>query len=674
MKRYWVVFVSAILLVSVLSGCTAPTPVVIEKQVTQIVEKEKIVEKQVIQTQVVEKVTTATPLPPMAAPTKPPLVLESPMLAEQVKAGKLPPLDQRLPAKPLIVRDGTVSFKGAIPGFGLGNYGGLLRLTNFGSFDAVVFYGNIEPLMVGADIALENVYPNVLEDYKISPDFSTFTFTLRKGLKWSDGSPVTMDDVKFAFQDLYQNKDYGAPPGWLRSLDKERTPGTFSVIDDYNWQLKYNGARGALIKEMAMAGWQSYQAFIKPAKYLKAFHPKYADAVALKAEIEKAGLKPEQWPQLLATKDCSVYEVPAKKCIGFPSLTPWILTEYTDQGASWQRNPFYWKVDEGGRQLPYIDKIVSVSAADTETANVRVLGGDVDMAWYVDRQKAALFKEKGDQMGYDMSFQLNMHADGLSYQINGCTTDPVVKPLLNNVKFRQAMNYAMKRQEIIDNVFLGFGTVSNKVMPSEYSTAKASALLTEIGLTQKGSDGFLLSPDGKPFTILIEYGADYPLYGLAKGAELFAEHLKAVGIHAEARGSLGSVYAERVTANQVHVTVWETYSPTDADNLFPLMPGGQWCPSWNWTESSGKPRPADLPKEIERYVQIINERGKYPPRSPEDAKLFTEQYKLYNEQYWVLISFVDNKAGVWTSRKLGNLTKTGTGSGSWRALEVVYFK
>jgi peptide/nickel transport system substrate-binding protein len=143
------------------------------------------------------------------------------MLAAKVAAGELPPLAERLPENPLVVRDGTLAFKGGIPDLALGKYGGTVKSQHqAGGLDVETFYMNVEPVVTAPDIVLEGVYGNVFEDFEVSADNTEFTFFLRKGLKWSDGAPVTMEDVKFVFEDMYFNEEYGAIPGWLLSRDE----------------------------------------------------------------------------------------------------------------------------------------------------------------------------------------------------------------------------------------------------------------------------------------------------------------------------------------------------------------------------------------------------------------------------------------------------------------------
>jgi peptide/nickel transport system substrate-binding protein len=617
---------------------------------------------------------TVAAVVPTAAPA---VAKDPPMLAERVAKGELPPLEQRLPDKPLVVVDGTLSFQGSIPDFSLGEYGGTMRSTHLGGFNVPFFYVQVEPIVTGPEISLEGAYPNVVEGYKVSDDYTTFTFTLRKGLKWSDGELVTMDDVKFVFEDLYFNKEYS--PNllpWLVSGDDAKTPVKFEVLDDFNFRLTYAGPKGSLTKEIALAGaWNSWDLMIRPMHYLKQWHPKYSN---IDTALKDNNFTAAEWPQLLDLNTCVRwdYGTMAKRCLGYPGLGPYIMVDVTQEGATWERNPYYWKVDAAGRQLPYIDKWVSVFTPDSQTAQTIALGGELDILSEVDLLKAALFMEKGKEIGFDLVTTTRFHADGIAFFINGCVKDPVMRSLYDDIRFRQAMNFAMNRQEIIDNVYLGFGQIPEWIMPSEYSPDKANALLDEIGMTQRGSDGYRLSSDGKPVTIIMEYGIGWPVPGLQKSSELFAEHLKAVGLNTEVRPGDGAVVNDRLKAGDAQITVWNTFTPKDEDALWSNLPsdGLIWCQDWTWLESSGKPRPAGMPDEFVKYEWAIQERTKYEARSAQDKPLYEDVKAFYSDYYWVLISVGDIRAPMWVNGKLGNITRDNIQAGALRALEIAYWK
>ncbi|NLF00782.1 MAG: hypothetical protein GX601_07375, partial [Anaerolineales bacterium] len=250
--------------------------------------------------------------------------------------------------------------------------------------------------------------------------------------------------------------------------------------------------------------------------------------------------------------------------------------------------------------------------------------------------------------------------------------------LFNDVRFRQACNYAMNRQEINDNVFLGFAKLPDNIQDSEYSQEKANALLDEIGMTERDSNGFRLSPDGQEVRILIEYPAAGQMYGLRQATELFAAQLQEVGINAEPRATDDGVLTERAVSKDVQIGTWETYiGATDKDALFTVTPNWIiWCPEWNWYEGNpeGTERPADMPDEFVEYVQAVQDRVKYQPRSPEDAALYEKLLSIYKDHYWALVTVTEVPTPKMLGHRIGNFTRIGSQSGWARAFEIVYIK
>ncbi|NLF00774.1 MAG: hypothetical protein GX601_07335, partial [Anaerolineales bacterium] len=252
--------------------------------------------------------------------------------------------------------------------------------------------------------------------------------------------------------------------------------------------------------------------------------------------------------------------------------------------------------------------------------------------------------------------------------------------LFNDVRFRQACNYAMNRQEINDNVFLGFAKLPDNIQDSEYSPEKANALLDEIGMTERDSNGFRLSPDGQEVRILIEYPAAGQMYGLKQATELFAAQLQEVGINAEPRATDDAVLSERAVSKDVQIGAWETYiNATDRDALFTVTPGWiEWCPDWSWWEGNptGTERPADMPDEFVAYVQAVQDRIQYVPRVPEDAALYENLLSIYKDYFWAIVTVTNVPTTRIISHRLGNIARAGatTSSGYCRGFEVVYIK
>ena len=127
---------------------------------------------------------------------------ESPMLAKLVKAGKLPSVDERLPNNPVVVGPGSLISKKWLD-WKPGKYGGTLKNVNLQAKHRICDIGSIN-LLRSPDQSTKNPYPVIVEKYSYSDDMKVWDFTIRKGIKWSDGVALTTDDVKFAFEDVYE--------------------------------------------------------------------------------------------------------------------------------------------------------------------------------------------------------------------------------------------------------------------------------------------------------------------------------------------------------------------------------------------------------------------------------------------------------------------------------------
>ena len=147
---------------------------------------------------------------------------ESPALAEQVKAGKLPPVEERLPEKPLVV---PVVEK-------IGEYGGVWRRAFLGPADANNYVRVVYDALFRFSPDGAKIEPKIAASAEASADFRTWTVALRKGARWSDGAPFTADDIVFWYKDVLLNKDLSpALPGWIRNADG--SPAKVEKIDDY---------------------------------------------------------------------------------------------------------------------------------------------------------------------------------------------------------------------------------------------------------------------------------------------------------------------------------------------------------------------------------------------------------------------------------------------------------
>ena len=156
---------------------------------------------------------------------------ESPMLRVKVAAGELPPIEERLPKDPLVLTEEWNHFSSESLKMEPGEYGGTLRtVTHQANWNPDIFVALLERLVDVPEYQTHRIGPSLAKDYEISPDGKVYTFYMREGLKWSDGMPVTTDDVLFAYEDVLLNEKLTPVfPAWLTSGGE---PMKFEVIDE----------------------------------------------------------------------------------------------------------------------------------------------------------------------------------------------------------------------------------------------------------------------------------------------------------------------------------------------------------------------------------------------------------------------------------------------------------
>ncbi|AEE96394.1 ABC transporter substrate-binding protein [Mahella australiensis] len=639
----------ALLLPTVLAGCGTSTEG--EKQPAetgeQTTDQEEQVENKPEQTQ--------------GTPTE---FKEAPILADMVKAGNLPSLKERLPKNPKVTNEMPTDMLD----YEIGQYGGTLRTVTYApDWDADVFVMCNEPLINTPGILGEEFTPNIVESYEVSSDQKEFTFHLREGLKWSDGQPVTTDDVKFTYEDVLLNKELTPIfPNYLRAGNSpDGAPVKLEVLDQYTFKYIFDKPYGGLLAVMAIQGWRGYTDFLKPKHYLQKFHPKYTSKEELDKLVKEA--KYETWVQLFSFKDITNWEVTRKEAVGFPGLYPWILTSVQNQVYTYERNPYYFKVDAEGNQLPYIDKVVSTQVQDAEMSTMKQIAGEVDFAREtMAMTKISMYKEN-EKNGYK-TYMANMHVTPTDIWLNQTYNDPTWRKVVQDKRFRQALNYAIDRSEVIDAIYYGFAEPST-IIPSEYSPEKANQLLDEMGLNKKDSEGFRLGPDGKRFTINFEVQNAAP--DIIPLTQLVVEYWKNVGIYTTMKTIDSTLWGQRNAANELQASMIWSHTPLwyMADWL-----QGYWAPLWwNWWGTRGQQKrtevkdaegkvvktiaPEEPPEDVKAFYSEID---KISVESPEGARQAYENIKkMMNDNIYYFVHIEKVKQPFLANANLGNVSDKG---------------
>ncbi|QQM29809.1 ABC transporter substrate-binding protein [Martelella lutilitoris] len=482
----------------------------------------------------------------LALPAWAEMEYKSPNLEEAVQAGDLPPLAERLPENPLVIT----------PRDQPGRQGGTWNhaLVGGGSLSMLVRYQGYEP-MVRFTPDWSGVTPNVAESFEVNEDSTEYTFTLRKGMKWSDGEPYTTEDVKFWYEDVFQNPELtiGDQAFWYSA---DGSVAELEVVDDQTFKVKFAQPNGFFAQQLAWA--QQDQITRTPKHYLKQFHIKYnPDANELAKERGY-----ESWVALFQ-RECGVQQDnDFFQNSNRPTLNAWKFTiapgEDTERAVA-VRNPYYWKVDTEGTQLPYFDEINYQMVGDPEVLLLKTLQGEIDMMdQYIatPANKPVLYdaQESGDFHFYTLK---ETAANVMVFQLNLNHTDPVKNALYNNRDFRVALSHAIDRQSMIEAVFVGQGAPAQPSIVegdplyverlakqyTEYDPEKANAILDEI-LPNKDSEGFRLDSEGRRVTIIFEI--DQVRTTFLDMFQLAIPNFRDVGIDAQIRTMDRSLWETRV--------------------------------------------------------------------------------------------------------------------------------
>ncbi len=563
--------------------------------------------------------------------------VEPPFLAERVASGELPPIDERLPEETFVVGPGVL-IEEEYGTWENGQYGGDIEIAaTWGT--GFLNIAQSSTVLRSPSQSTKASRPNVVSNLEISDDFTTYTFTIRKGLKWSDGEPVTTEDVRFVFEDLYNDPDVqrGYPSELYTQGSSALGKAELTIVDEYTFQLKFSQPYGAFVA--ALNSWiPGYDILIKPAHYLKKFHAKYADSAGLEAALKEAN--ETEWVKLLNNKDVSHWDMGEMRALGMPVLNAWVLVEATDTRRIFERNPYFWHVDSNGLQLPYIDRVVNNLAIDNNATLNAIMSGKVTLAGgnNVSLSQMPTLVQTAEQFNRKIfttgSFNYPQMLF-LNHDYEYDKEDSVWQTLMTDPesRFGKAIAAAMDPNEVNKAVFFGkFGEpFMNAIGPDP---DLANQLLDELGFDERGSDGLRLGPDGEPFIFRITFATEAP--ETAPVAELLKEQIQKVGLHVELEVVDTPLWDQRRSANEIMASIKWNDGPAWATGISEdYLPNhkGPWSPmTWLYYTSEGK-EGRKPPEYIQEFYDLHTARKAYPPESEEGQKIYNDMYQWMSDHY-----------------------------------------
>lgn len=359
--------------------------------------------------------------------------------------------------------------------------------------------------------------PALAESWTISDDDLEIIFTLRKGLKWSDGEPLTADDVVFTFNQLYLNDEI---PYNGRATLKVGESNEFLKVEKLNdLQIKF------ILPEPFAPFFSTIGKSILPQHILKP------------TVEQKDG---DGRPLLFATWGV---DTPPNKIVGSSAYK---MQEYANaQRIIFTANPYYWKKGKNNQELPKVKRIVWQIVESTDTAFLQFRSGGLD-SLSVNPEFFSLLKKEEDRSNF------TIYNGGAAYGTTYITfnlnqgkrngkplVDPVKSQWFNDVRFRQAIAYSINRHNINNNIYRGLGELQNSPISIQspfyddslsgydYDLDKAKALLEEAGFSYNNQQQ-LIDKNGKRVAFTLNTNAGNKIRE-AMGSQI-KEDLKKVGI------------------------------------------------------------------------------------------------------------------------------------------------
>lgn len=535
-------------------------------------------------TDVEEPVSPPVEEPPVSPPVEEPpeqpsQYSQAPMLDDM----DLPDVEVRLPDEPVVI----------VPVDSIGQYGG--TWTTVAGDPGM---GNIKMKLYDPPVRWNPDYTGyhmgLAESFEFNEDGTQLTYKLRPGLKWSDGEPYTTADWEFWWKDMATNPDYAVVqvPWWARNEDG--SPFTIEFPDQYTIVMTWDTPRWIAPYILAQGFWE-WEPLMKPAHFLKQYHPDYEGN-----DYDELQLIDKWW-----------------ETEGYPTIFAWVVESVTPgERTTFVRNPYYWKVDTEGNQLPYIDRLVVEIQPDEE---VRVLGlsqGQYNASFRgtTDPRNIPFLQEQSSNYGYHLQpgwwngagawpgWLINQDYVGEECGFPlGSVDAEECRDLLRDANFRKGLSHALDRQRILDVVWDGIGYITQATISPqawhfaspegqqvyedwknayvEYDPDLAAEYFEAAGFVDTDGDGYRNLPSGEPFALVLdlnEWGG--PMIRI-ESDEIARESWEAVGIRVivnnvqgqpddSLRGNYGLFMIRGTHISEVDI--W-----TYPDWIFPIRGGGE---------------------------------------------------------------------------------------------------
>lgn len=582
--------------------------------------------------------------------------VETPFFEKAVADGSLPAVGTRLPEDPRRITVGT-------GGRQVGKHGGDIRTLIGGAKDTKLMfvYGYARLVTYDRDL---NIEPDILKAVDVE-DNRIFTLRLRKGHKWSDGHPFTSDDFRYWWDDVANNPKL-SPAGPSAALLVNGEMPKVEFPDELTVRYSWSSPNPNFLPLLAGA---SPLLIYRPKHYLKQFHENHVDLESMN-KIQR--IKFKSW----ASKHNRLDNLYKFDNPDLPTLQPWRnITHAPANRFIGERNPYFHRVDENGRQLPYVDRLI-LSISESKLISAKAAAGDVDLqARALQLQDATFLKENEERSGYHTRLWPTARGSHVALFPNLTHSDPFWRKLLRDVRFRRALSMGIDREEINDTLFFGLAVQGNNTAQqqspfyseelqtkwAEFDVDAANALLDDMGLVKRNDKGIRLLPDGKPLIIIVETAGESTEQ--TDILELIRDSWAQIGIELFTKPSQRNVFRNRIFAGQTVMSVWSGFEngvPNPKSSPAALAATSQHSYQWpkwgQYFETKGKSGEAVDMKDAQRLNQLY---GNWLVATDDEARsnIWREMLAIHADQQFTIGIVSSILQPIVVSKRLRNLPK-----------------
>lgn len=564
---------------------------------------------------------------------------EAPDLAQRVRHGELPPVELRLPRNPMLVE----------PIERLGEYGGRWRMVIIGDGSSgSLIYRSIgyEPL-VRWDAAWKRVIPNVAQTITANADATEFTFQLREGMRWSDGHPFTTTDIMFWAERILPDPALTSP-GIREVFSIAGALGRFESLGSSLFRVTFRAPNGLFLQRLASGAATASITEYPHHRLAPLFRD--GDPKLLTAAIAETGAA--DWRTMFDIKSRRFTNRADPALIfrtgiegrqttiptdyqPWPTLDAWVPVRMEDGDPPRivaERNPYYWKIDPGGRQLPYIDSVAfhlvpgSPDTRSWEMMKTLMSTDEIDMQLQRVWHGTAPLRPEPPTERQRLVPVVDAGSNALPLALNLTHPDGVKRRLFQTLEFRIALSIAINRKWIMTDL-LSSATQSydrpyqvaprpesrlfHQRLASQYlafDPGEANRLLDRLGLVARDGDGFRLDGAGRRLKIEILVRSEKT--GQREVLKYVAADWKAIGIEGVIRPLPRRELVDVVIPGGAYdAAIAFDDGGMDAmiepGNYVPTRENSWFAPAWTaWFRNPSDPRAEEPPQAIRDQMAL----------------------------------------------------------------------